>query len=192
MPSGKSTGTVTRLRTGLVCSVFVLARVQARKVNRREAMDLHIVAPAIRNRRRLGACLVEDSKTEIVVAAGDVQGAVEAWLTYVSVERQLAANTSEAYRRDIAQFLGILARHLNRLPNIPQLAALSARDFRAFLAFRRAEGVGSRSLSRSLSALRMFFRFLERRGLGKNDAVRAVALPKLAHSVPKPLTAPKA
>jgi integrase/recombinase XerC len=38
----------------------------------------------------------------------------------------------------------------------------------------------------------MFFRFLERRGLGKNDAVRAVALPKLPHSVPKPLTAPKA
>jgi integrase/recombinase XerC len=136
--------------------------------------------------------LVEKSKTEIVVAAADVQGAVEAWLTYVSVERQLAANTSEAYRRDIAQFLGFLARHLNRLPNLPQLAALSARDFRAFLAFRRAEGVGSRSLSRSLSALRMFFRFLERRGLGKNDAVRAVALPKLSHSVPKPLTAPKA
>ena len=44
----------------------------------------------------------------------------------------------------------------------------------------------------TLSALRMFFRFLERRGLGKNDAVRAVALPKLPHSVPKPLTAPKA
>ncbi len=52
--------------------------------------------------------------------------------------------------------------------------------------------MGSRSLSRTLSALRMFYRFLERRGLGKNDAVRAVALPKLPHSVPKPLTAPKA
>ena len=45
---------------------------------------------------------------------------------------------------------------------------------------------------RTLSALRMFFRFLERRGLGKNDAVRAVALPKLPHSVPEPLTAVKA
>jgi integrase/recombinase XerC len=38
----------------------------------------------------------------------------------------------------------------------------------------------------------MFYRFLERRGHGKNDAVRAIALPKLPHSVPKPLTAPKA
>ena len=73
-----------------------------------------------------------------------------------------------------------------------QLFALSARDVRAFLAARRSEGVGSRSLSRTLSALRMFYKFLERRGYGKNDAIRAVALPKLPHSVPKPLTAPKA
>ena len=73
-----------------------------------------------------------------------------------------------------------------------QLLALQARDVRAFLAARRGEGVGSRSLARTLSALRMFYRFLERRGYGKNDAIRSVSLPKLPHSVPKPLTAPKA
>ncbi|MGB6922802.1 MAG: tyrosine recombinase XerC [Methyloceanibacter sp.] len=128
----------------------------------------------------------------IVVAAPDLQRAVEAWLAYLAVERQFSANTSEAYARDLSQFLAFLAGHLNRLPTIAQLEALAARDIRAFLASRRAQGVGSRSLARTLSALRMFFRFLERRGLGKNDAVRAVALPKLPHSVPKPLTAAKA
>ena len=128
----------------------------------------------------------------VIVAAPDLKRAVEAWLAYLEVERQLSANTSEAYARDLSQFLSFLAGHLNRLPTLPQLNALAARDVRAFLASRRAQGVGSRSLSRTLSALRMFFRFLERRGLGKNDAVRAVALPKLPHSVPKPLTAVKA
>ena len=128
----------------------------------------------------------------IVVAAPDLQRAVEAWLAYLAVERQFSANTSEAYARDLSQFLAFLAGHLNRLPTIAQLEALAVRDIRAFLASRRAQGVGSRSLARTLSALRMFFRFLERRGLGKNDAVRAVALPKLPHSVPKPLTAAKA
>jgi integrase/recombinase XerC len=128
----------------------------------------------------------------VIVAAPDLKRAVEAWLTYLEIERQLSANTSEAYARDISQFLSFLAGHLNRLPTLSHLKALAARDVRAFLASRRAQGVGSRSLSRTLSALRMFFRFLERRGLGKNDAVRAVALPKLPHSVPKPLTAPKA
>jgi integrase/recombinase XerC len=121
-----------------------------------------------------------------------VREAVEDWLAYIGTERQLAAKTSEAYERDLRQFLAFLASHLNRLPDMQQLLALQARDVRAFLASRRNEGVGSRSLARTLSALRMFYKFLERRGYGKNDAIRAVALPKLPHSVPKPLTAPKA
>jgi integrase/recombinase XerC len=121
-----------------------------------------------------------------------VREAVEDWLAYIGTERQLAAKTSEAYERDLRQFLAFLASHFNRLPDMQQLLALHARDVRAFLASRRSEGVGSRSLARTLSALRMFYKFLERRGHGKNDAIRAVALPKLPHSVPKPLTAPKA
>jgi integrase/recombinase XerC len=121
-----------------------------------------------------------------------IREAVEDWLAYLTVERHLAANTAEAYSRDISQFLAFLAQQSNRLPDMKQLLALSARDVRAFLAARRSEGVGSRSLSRSLSALRMFYKFLERRGYGKNDAIRAVSLPKIPHLVPKPLTAPKA
>jgi len=121
-----------------------------------------------------------------------VREAVQDWLDYLTVERQLASNTAEAYARDISQFLAFLAGHFNRLPDMSQLLALSARDVRAFLAARRGADVGSRSLARTLSALRMFYRFLERRGFGKNDAIRAVALPKLPHSVPKPLTASKA
>ena len=125
-------------------------------------------------------------------AAPDVDRAVNAWFVYLMTERQLAAHTVEAYRRDLSQFLRFLGGHFARRPDLKMLLGLSARDVRSFLAARRAEDVGSRSLSRTLSALRMFYRFLERRGLGKNDAVRAVALPKLPHSVPKSLTAPKA
>jgi integrase/recombinase XerC len=136
--------------------------------------------------------LAEAAKAQGVQGTPYLREAVEDWLAYLTVERQLAANTAQAYERDISQFLAFVARAQNKLPDMKQLIALSARDVRAFLAARRSEGVGSRSLSRTLSALRMFYKFLERRGYGKNDAIRAVALPKLPHSVPKPLTAPKA
>jgi integrase/recombinase XerC len=138
------------------------------------------------------AALAEAAKAQGVQATPYLREAVEDWLAYLAIERQLATNTAEAYERDISQFLAFIARTQNKLPDMKQLIALSARDVRAFLAARRSEGVGSRSLSRTLSALRMFYKFLERRGYGKNDAIRAVALPKLPHSVPKPLTAPKA
>ena len=136
--------------------------------------------------------MAEAARAQGVQATPYLREAVEDWLAYLTVERQLAANTAEAYERDISQFLAFIAATHNKLPDMKQLIALSARDVRAFLAARRSEGVGSRSLSRTLSALRMFYKFLERRGYGKNDAIRSVALPKLPHSVPKPLTAPKA
>ena len=136
--------------------------------------------------------MAEAAKAQGVQGTPYLREAVEDWLAYLAVERQLATNTAEAYERDISQFLAFIARAQNKLPDMKQLIALSARDVRAFLAARRSEGVGSRSLSRTLSALRMFYKFLERRGYGKNDAIRAVSLPKLPHSVPKPLTAPKA
>ncbi len=136
--------------------------------------------------------LAEEASHRRYMGSPYVREAIEDWLSYIGTERQLAAKTSEAYERDVSQFLAFLAVHFNRLPDMPHLLALQARDVRAFLAARRSEGVGSRSLSRTLSALRMFYKFLERRGYGKNDAIRAVALPKLPHSVPKPLTASKA
>ena len=136
--------------------------------------------------------LAEKAKAPGYIGNPLVREAVEGWLVYLGTERQLAAKTSEAYERDIGQFLAFLARHFKRLPDMKRLLVLSSRDVRAFLAARRGEGVGSRSLTRTLSALRMFYKFLERRGYGKNDSIRAVALPKLPHSVPKPLTAPKA
>jgi integrase/recombinase XerC len=136
--------------------------------------------------------LKQEAKGPVFQGSPYVREAAEDWLAYLTVERQLAAKTAEAYARDLSQFLAFLAAHLNKLPDMKHLLVLRARDVRAFLAARRGEGVGSRSLARSLSALRMFYRFLERRGYGKNDAIRSVALPKLPHSVPKPLTAPKA
>jgi integrase/recombinase XerC len=136
--------------------------------------------------------VVQEGKASAYQGSAYVREAMEDWLAYLTVERQLAANTAEAYARDLSQFLAFLAVHFNKLPDMKQLVGLKARDVRAFLAARRSEEVGSRSLARSLSALRMFYKFLERRGYGKNDAIRSVALPKLPHSVPKPLTAPKA
>ncbi len=131
-------------------------------------------------------------KTVAMNASPDLARAVNAWFVYLMSERRLAAHTISAYARDLRQFFAFLTGHFAEPPDVERLLSLSARDVRAFLAFRRGKGVGSRSLARALSGLRMFYRFLERRGLGKNDAILAVSLPKLPHSVPKPLPEAKA
>ena len=89
--------------------------------------------------------MAEAAKAQGVQGTPYLREAVEDWLAYLAVERQLATNTVEAYERDISQFLAFIARAQNKLPDMKQLIALSARDVRAFLAARRSEGVGSRS-----------------------------------------------
>ena len=101
----------------------------------------------------------------------------------------MSPKTVEAYERDVRQFLGFLTEHTGEQPTLKSLAAIEPRDVRAFMASRRGEGVGSRSLMRSLAGARSFARFLERNGKGKVGALSAVRAPKIPRTLPKPLSA---
>lgn len=109
------------------------------------------------------------------------------WLAHLSAERRMSPKTAEAYQRDVHQFLGFLAGHLGTSVTLKTLAAIEPRDVRAFMAARRIDGIGSRSLMRSLAGARSFARFLERNGKGRVGALAAVRAPKLPKTLPKPL-----
>jgi integrase/recombinase XerC len=119
--------------------------------------------------------------------APDVAAEIGHWLGYLNAERRMSDKTLDAYRRDVAQFLSFLAEHLGGAPALKDLAALSPQDVRAFMAARRGEGIGSRSLMRGLAGARSFARYLERNGKGKVAALSAVRAPKVAKTLPKPL-----
>jgi integrase/recombinase XerC len=125
-------------------------------------------------------------------AAEDVRAAAGAWFAYLAHERVHADKTLEAYGRDLRQFLGWLNDDLGRPPSLADVAGLDARRFRAFMAARRRARIASRSLARGMSALRAFFRWLETADVAKNRAILHVALPKVPHGIPKPLTVEKA
>jgi integrase/recombinase XerC len=120
--------------------------------------------------------------------ARGVAAAIDGWLAYLAAERRMAAKTVEAYRRDVLQFLEFLAEHLGGAPSLKQLAALQPADVRAFMAARRAQGIGSRSLMRTLAGTRAFARYLERSGKGRVGALSAVRGPKIAKNLPRPLS----
>ena len=117
----------------------------------------------------------------------DVSAEVASWLAYLGAERRMSAKTVDSYRRDVSQFLRFLAEHLGGAPTLKQLAKLAPPDVRAFMAARRNEGVGSRTLMRCLAGIRSFTRFLERKGKGRVAAVTAVRAPKVPKTLPKPL-----
>ncbi len=103
----------------------------------------------------------------------------------------MAAKTLEAYDRDLRQFLSFLAAE-GGPPSLADISRLRPADIRAFMAGRRSEGVGSRSLMRNLAGVRSALRFLEREGHANASALSAIRGPKIGRSLPKPLPAPSA
>jgi integrase/recombinase XerC len=116
----------------------------------------------------------------------------QAWLDSLAEERRLSALTIDAYERDTRQFLLFLAGHAAGPAKLSDLRELRPADLRAFLASRRRDGAGARTLGRGLAGLRSFLRHLEKKGLVNAAGSRAVRSPKQAKSLPKPLTASQA
>ncbi len=117
-----------------------------------------------------------------------IEKAIAGWLRDLGSVRRLAPKTLEAYGRDLSQFMVFLAGHAGGPVNLATLREMRGADVRAFMAARRTDDVGSRSLARSLAAIRSFFRFLEREGILSTEALNVVRTPKQPKPVPKALT----
>ena len=110
------------------------------------------------------------------------------WRRYLESEKRVSAHTLEGYGRDLGVFMAFLCGYHGNTVTPKLLAGLGVRDFRAFLARLRADELSARSVARSLSTLRNFYRFLARSEGMTNDAIKAIQGPKLPHRVPRPLT----
>ena len=125
--------------------------------------------------------------TRLLGAADDLAAILPRWREWLGVERRFSRHTIVAYEGDITSFLSFLAQHRGRPVRLADLADSSLADFRAWLARQTMAGAAATSRARAVSALRSFYRWLDRAGVLHNHAIGALATPKLPRSVPKPL-----
>ncbi len=116
------------------------------------------------------------------------RAARERFLAHLAGERRLAARTVEAYGRDLDQLLDFLTDHLGAALDLEALAGLSSADWRAFLAMRRREGAGARTLQRQLSSSRTFFAWLGKTHGVSNPALKLVEAPRAPRAKPRPVS----
>lgn len=117
--------------------------------------------------------------------------ALNRWLDQRRALDDAAAKTVEAYRRDVAGFLGFLARHRGGAEGMAALTNLPATDLRSWMAAERARGLSARSLARSLSAVKGFLSWVSDREGGDVTAVLQARGPKYRRRLPRPVS-PKA
>src|SRR5437868_1016051 len=108
--------------------------------------------------------------------------AIDLYLDMLAAERGAAANTLEAYRRDLADFSSDLAEHGS---SIAKAGGDNIRDYLGRLAER---GFSAASVARRLSAIRQLYRFLYAEGNRKDDPAAVLEGPKRGRPLPKVLS----
>ena len=107
---------------------------------------------------------------------------IDLYLDMLAAERGAAANTLEAYRRDLCDFSADLSRHAS------SIAKADSENIRGYLGRLAARGFSASSVARRLSAIRQLYRFLYAEGNRKDDPAAAIEGPKRGRTLPKVLS----
>lgn len=108
---------------------------------------------------------------------------VERYLGHLRVEGGLAANTLEAYRRDLSKLQTFLVQQRTAMGE-----ALAPQQLAGFLSSLKEQRLSSASMARTISTLRGWFRFLVREGLLSASPMRDLSVARRAVRLPKTLT----
>lgn len=109
---------------------------------------------------------------------------VDAYLSTLESQRKLAVNTLVSYRRDLERLIALRGKY----PDLA-LPALHHHHIRGFAAQLHAQGLDARSIARTLSSWRGFYRWLSERGDVTSNPVEGVKAPKRGKPLPKALPA---
>ena len=125
--------------------------------------------------------------------AGPVTSARQAlalWLEHLAKERRASPRTVEAYAFAGGRYINFLEQHRGEALSLAAMGTLTAGEVRAWLAYLRQgdKPLSPRSLSQSLSAIRTFHRFLDRRMDTPNAAIALVRGPRVRPGAPRPVT----
>lgn len=118
------------------------------------------------------------------------QQALAAWLEHLAHERRLSPRTLEAYGHIGRLYLAFLQAHRGEAQGAADLGSVTAAEVRAHLAERRsgARPLSARSLSQTLSAVRSFHGFLDRRLGVAAPQLALVRGPRVKAALPRPVS----
>jgi integrase/recombinase XerC len=107
------------------------------------------------------------------------------WASHLQHDRRRSPHTVRAYAATAHRLIEFLGRYRGELIEESALTQISAPDLRAFLADRRAAGLGASSAARELSGVRAFLRYAAEQQGGPAQLPRTRA-PKRPRTLPRP------
>jgi integrase/recombinase XerD len=110
-----------------------------------------------------------------------LEHAIDNFLTFLRIERALAANSVKAYGTDLLQFGTWAEEREGRVLAPSEIDGPCLREFLRALSLQTAS---ARTVARKLSSLRSFFRYLMAEDIVKDDPTENITGPKLGRPLP--------
>jgi tyrosine recombinase XerC len=121
-------------------------------------------------------------RANAAASAAAIPTAVAEYLVHLEKERDVSPHTVSAYRRDLTAFVEFLGGYYGTdawsWEGVDRLA------MRGFLAYLSRRGVGKRTMARTLSGVRSFYRWMHRNEMVESNPARAVGAPKQEKHLP--------
>lgn len=104
---------------------------------------------------------------------------LDQFINYLAVERRLAANTLESYAHDLKKYCAFL-----KARNTKSILFCTRVEVLMFLNHERKQGLSPRSLARTLSCIKTFFKYLLHDGLIDKNPLQDVESPRAERKLP--------
>jgi len=101
---------------------------------------------------------------------------ISSFIRHLEIERGVSAHTLRAYRKDLEEFSAYTKTEPEKMDML---------DVRGFIADQISKGLSKITISRRLSSIRSFFKFLHREGYIQSNPAKLVSNPKLPKLLPK-------
>ena len=131
---------------------------------------------------------------------------IDSFVDHLAAEKGYSDNTCRAYARDLGDFLNYFAVNRDTVTRTSHgadqpesstntissenedMEKVSALVIRSYLGFLHKQQIKKTSISRKISAIRSFFKYLEKHGVVKENPALNVIAPKIEKSLPTYLT----
>lgn len=114
----------------------------------------------------------------------EFQDAIEDYIHFIQVERQLSANTLASYRRDLENYV----QFLQEVEGMADFRRVERATILRHLEQLRMQGKTSRTVARHISSIRSFHQFLLREKRAETDPTVHLEMPTIEQKLPKVLS----
>ena len=110
---------------------------------------------------------------------------IKKYLFYLLIEKNASPYTIKGYKSNLRRFGDFLAQEQNKVLKDVDVSLADVPTIRRYLALLQKEGLSKNSVSRHLSSIRSFYRFLAREELVTENAASHIATPKKDKKLPE-------